>query len=80
MGVKDLPLDSGRRIVRVFEAFGWVASQGKGHIVLQHPNLSPHLKISIPDHKEVDRFLLRTEIRKAGLTPQQFMERYREIL
>jgi hypothetical protein len=38
MGVKDLPLDSGRRLVRVFEAFGWVANQGKGHIVLQHPN------------------------------------------
>jgi hypothetical protein len=80
MGVKDLPLDSGRRLVRVFEAFGWVANQGKGHIVLQHPNKSPFLKLSIPDHREVDRFLLRTEIRKAELTPQQFMDMYKVTL
>jgi predicted RNA binding protein YcfA (HicA-like mRNA interferase family) len=79
MGVKDLPLDSGRQIVKVFEAFGWVAHQGKGHIVLQHPNKSPYLKISIPDHKQVDRFLLRTELRKAEITPQQFIDEYNKL-
>jgi predicted RNA binding protein YcfA (HicA-like mRNA interferase family) len=79
MGVKDLPLDSGRQIVRVFEAFGWIAHQGKGHIVLQHPNKSPYLKLSIPDHKEVDRFLLRSELRKAGLTTEQFMDVYSKL-
>jgi len=79
MGVKDLPLASGRQIVKVFESFGWIAHQGKGHIVLQHPNKSPYLKISIPDHKEVDRFLLRAELRKAEITTQQFMAAYEKI-
>jgi len=79
MGVKDLPLDCGRQIVRVFETFGWIAHQSKGHIVLQHPNKSPYLKISIPDHKEVDRFLLRTELKKAGITTQQFTDAYEQL-
>lgn len=79
MGVKDLPLDSGRQIVRVFETFGWIAHQGKGHIVLQHPNKSPYLKISIPDHRQVDRYLLRTELRKAGITIEQFVEAYDKL-
>ena len=77
MGKKDLPLDSGRSLVKIFESFGWVSHQGKNHIVLVHPDKPPNLAISIPDHREVDRALLKAEIRKAGLTDEQFCERYK---
>jgi hypothetical protein len=77
MGIKDLPLDSGRKLVKVFESFGWVSHQGKNHIVLLHPDKPPNLAISIPDHRQVDRALLKTEIRKAGLTEAEFCERYK---
>jgi predicted RNA binding protein YcfA (HicA-like mRNA interferase family) len=76
MGLKDLPLASGKAHVRVFESFGWVHRRTeKNHFVLTHANL-PGIYISIPDHKEVDRNLLRTEIRKAKLTPEQYKQQY----
>lgn len=76
MGTKNLPLDSGRRITKVFEAFGWITHRGKNHFVLTHPDRSPDLNISIPDHKQVDRFLLKSELRKAGITEEEFCARY----
>lgn len=78
MGVKDLPLDSGRHIHGVFvESFGWVAHYGKNHWVLTHPEKPPELVVSIPDHKEVDRRLLRAELRKADITIEAFCKAYR---
>lgn len=78
MGTKNLPLDKGRKIAKVFEAFGWVPHQGKNHIVLTHPDKPPDLNISIPDHKQVDRFLLKAELKKAGITEDEFCEKYRK--
>ena len=76
MGVKGLPLDSGRVHCKVFEAFGWILRRSeKNHFILTHPN-NPRIFISIPDHDEVDRFLLKAEIRKAGLTDKQYREQY----
>jgi hypothetical protein len=36
------------------------------------------LLISIPDHKHVDRALLKAELRKAGITEDEFCEAYRK--
>jgi hypothetical protein len=77
VGTKDLPLDSGRRIASVFvDKFGWQPHRGKNHIVLTHPHKPPSLVLSIPDHKHVDRFLLKAELRKAGLTVDEFCAAY----
>lgn len=77
MGIKNLPLDSGRQIVKVFEAFGWNCHhRGKNHFVLMHPEKPPTLLISIPDHKQVDRSLLKAALRKAGITEEQFCDTY----
>jgi predicted RNA binding protein YcfA (HicA-like mRNA interferase family) len=47
-----LPALSGRKIVKVFESFGWeVARQRGSHIILVKNNHNATL--SIPDHKEV---------------------------
>ncbi len=78
MGIKSLPLDSGKRIVKVFEAFGWVCHRGKNHFVLTHPEKPPTLVISIPDHRQVDRALLKAELRKAGITEDVFCAVYRD--
>ena len=77
MGTKMLPLESGARITKVFESFGWISHYGKNHFVLTHPDKPPTLLISIPNHKHVDRFLLKAEIRKAGITEEQFCEAYK---
>lgn len=79
-GLKDLPLDNGQRISRVFESLGWIMHRGKNHFVLTHPNPAyAHLTISIPDHKEVDRKLLRTEIRKAQILIEIFIDAYKQL-
>jgi len=79
VGLKDLPLDTGKRIQAVFvDGFQWVSHYGKNHWVLTHPDKPPELNISIPDHKEVDRNLLKTELRKAGITVEQFCQAYKK--
>ncbi|MCB2261652.1 MAG: type II toxin-antitoxin system HicA family toxin [Candidatus Thiosymbion ectosymbiont of Robbea hypermnestra] len=47
-----LPKLSGRKVVRVFERFGWSIARQKGsHIILVKEN---HIAtLSVPDHKEV---------------------------
>lgn len=78
MGIKSLPLDSGKRIKDVFvESFGWDCRYGKNHWVMTHPEKPPELVISIPDHKEVDRKLLMAELRKAGIAEEDFCRAYR---
>jgi len=71
-GLKSLPLASGVAHRKVFESLGWVSRRSeKNHFVLTHPN-RPGVYLSIPDHDKVDRRLLKAEIRKAGLTDEQY--------
>jgi predicted RNA binding protein YcfA (HicA-like mRNA interferase family) len=73
MSPAALPVISGREAVRAFERAGWiVARQRASHIVLIKPGVPVNL--SIPDHKQLDRGLLRSQIRKAGLTVDEFVK------
>ncbi len=67
-----LPVVSGREAVRAFERDGWqVKRRESSHIVLTKPG---HLaSLSIPDHRELDRGLLRGLIRDASLTVEEFI-------
>lgn len=70
MGAK-LPVVSGREAVAAFQAFGWgVARQTSSHIILTKPGEMATL--SVPDHKEVAKGTLRSLIRAAGLTVDEF--------
>ncbi len=68
-----LPRLSGREALRVFELFGWEkARQSGSHIILireGHP-----ATLSIPDHKEVATGTLRSLIRSAGITIEEFID------
>ena len=66
-----LPAISGRQARRAFEKVGWVFTRQRGsHMVLTKSGISANL--SVPDHRELDRGLLRGLIRDAGLTVEQF--------
>lgn len=66
-----LPRLSGRDVVRVFGKFGWqFARQSASHMILTKPGEMATL--SVPDHKEVAKGTLRSLIRAAGLTVEQF--------
>jgi len=62
----QLPVMSGREVVRAFEKHGWeIARQRGSHIIMI--KAGQNVTLSIPDHKEVGRGTLRTLIRSAGL-------------
>lgn len=67
-----IPSLSGREVVKIFEALGWVVARQRGsHIVLVKEN---HLAtLSVPDHREVAQGTLRSLIRSAELTVTEFL-------
>ena len=62
-----MPVLSGREIVKIFESLGWEKSRQSGsHII--------YVSLSIPDHKEVAAGTLRSLIKAAGLTNDDFLK------
>jgi predicted RNA binding protein YcfA (HicA-like mRNA interferase family) len=71
--MSSLPVVSGRDAVKVFESFGWVvARQSSSHIIMTKEG--EMVTLSIPDHREVARGTLRSLIRAANLTVDQFVK------
>ena len=67
----QLPVVSGREVVRAFEKHGWeVARQRGSHVIMV--KAGENATLSVPDHKEVAKGTLRSLIRAAGLTVQEF--------
>lgn len=66
-----LPVVSGRQAARAFTKIGFVFDHPSGsHRIYYHPS-GKHL--SIPDHRELKRGLLRKLIRDAGISVEQFV-------
>ncbi len=62
---------SGRAAVRAFIKSGYSHVHTSGdHAILQKESCPT---LSIPLHKEVARFLLKTQIKRAGLTEKEFI-------
>ncbi len=67
-----VPLLSGQDVVRVFASFGWSVSRQRGsHIIMTKDGKMATL--SVPNHKEVARGTLRSLIRDANLTVDEFV-------
>ena len=63
---------SGRKAVRAFERVGFVAGKPEGsHVTLKKAGFPV---LVIPLHREVSPFLLRTQVKRAGLTEEEFRE------
>ena len=69
-----LPLISGREAVKAFVKVGYEEDHQTGsHIILRQKN-NPFRRLSIPDHREIAKGTLRSLIRHAGLTVEEFEE------
>lgn len=67
-----LPVISGMQARRAFENVGYEFSHQSGsHMILRHKN-PPHRHLSVPDHRELSKGLLRALIRDAGLSVEAF--------
>ncbi len=69
-----LPVLSGREAVAALKRFGWEISRRRGsHVILVRDGSDNTL--SVPDHKELDRGTLRSIIREAGVSVDEFLSR-----
>ena len=68
-----IPILSGQEVVKVFESLGWYVARQKGsHIIMVKEN---HIAtLSIPNHKEVAKGTLRSLIRSADISIDQFVK------
>ena len=66
-----LPIVSGTKAVKAFEKNNWHHVRSKGdHMILTKPKIP--FNLSIPNHRELDRGLLRGLIQDAGKTVDEF--------
>ncbi len=69
----QLPNLNGKEVVRTFENLGWQVSRQSGsHIVLTKDGEMASL--SVPNHKEIAKGTLRSLIRAANLTIDEFVK------
>lgn len=70
-----LPTLSGQDVARILESFGWrMARQRGSHIIMTKDG---HVaSLAIPNHKTVAKGTLRSLLRYADLTVEQFVMRF----
>jgi predicted RNA binding protein YcfA (HicA-like mRNA interferase family) len=67
-----LPSVNSREVIKAFESFGWrVTRQSSSHIIMVREG---HIAtLSVPNHDPVAKGTLRSLIRTAGLTVDEFV-------
>ena len=71
-----LPVISGDDFVKIMDKAGYIWDHTEGsHMILLHPS---GRRLSVPRHKELGRELLRSLIRDAGLSREEFSRLRRE--
>ena len=72
----ELPHVSGNNAIKIFESFGFKIVRQKGsHVVLRKDNKG----CVIPIHKELAIGTLRSAIKQAGITTEEFIKAYKDI-
>jgi predicted RNA binding protein YcfA (HicA-like mRNA interferase family) len=70
--VSYLPRVSGREVVKALGRIGYEVDRQRGsHIVLRNGE-PPYRRLTVPDHDEVAKGTLRSIIRQAGLSVEEF--------
>jgi len=71
--MSKLPVVSGRELIRILAKIGFVLDRQKGsHMILYRSD--PITTLSVPDHRELDRGTLRSILRQAGLSTEEFQQ------
>ncbi|WP_417909163.1 type II toxin-antitoxin system HicA family toxin [Candidatus Electronema sp. PJ] len=64
-------LVSGRRLVKLFQQLGYEETSQRGsHIKMKHHRTGS--VVIIPDHKELDRWTLKTILKQAEISDEQY--------
>lgn len=74
-GIHNLKPD---RVVKAFEKAGWtVRGQRGSHVILTRAGNPNRLSIPVHKGKPIKKGLLLNQIKKAGLTVEEFLEHYK---
>jgi len=69
--MSKLPAVSGKECIKALEAAGFVfRRQESSHIVMRRE--APFAQVVVPDHRTLDRGTLRSILRAAGISPEDF--------
>jgi predicted RNA binding protein YcfA (HicA-like mRNA interferase family) len=70
--MSKLPVISGKIALKAFQKIGYCLDHQTGsHMILRRETV-PFRRLTIPNHKELAKGTLRSLIREAGLTVEQF--------
>ncbi|OWP56659.1 MAG: hypothetical protein B2I17_04925 [Thermoplasmatales archaeon B_DKE] len=68
---KSLPVISGKDVVKILCKNGFIVRRQTGsHIIVKHGKR----QVVVPNHDEIDRGTLRSIIKQAGFTVDEFLE------
>ena len=71
----EIPLSSGDEAIKIFKKLGFYEARQKGsHVVLRRENKG----CVIPLHKELALGTLRSAIKQAGITADEFIAAYKK--
>jgi len=69
-----LPVLSSREVVKALAKAGFIVHHQKGsHIALKRDGPPPN-RVVVPAHKELKKGMLRTIVKQAGLSVEEFLE------
>jgi predicted RNA binding protein YcfA (HicA-like mRNA interferase family) len=72
--LNKLPVVSGKKLCKILEKIGYLVDHQTGsHIILRQES-APYRRLTVPDHKEIAKGTLRSIIRQAGLTIDEFKQ------
>ena len=69
-----LPRASGREAVAALTKAGYEKDRQRGSHIVMRQTAPPHRRITIPDHHELGKGMLRAVLRQAGLTVEEFKD------
>lgn len=67
-----LPLVSGQEAVRVFARIGYEIDHQTGSHIILRKSEPPHRRLTVPNHKQLAKGTLRSLIREAGVSVEEF--------
>ena len=69
-----LPQVSGREAVAALAKAGYEKDRQRGSHIVMRQAAPPHRRITIPDHHELSKGMLRAIVRQAGLTVEELKD------
>lgn len=67
-----VPLIASREAIKVFEKLGYEVNHQTGNHIIMRRKQPPHRHLSVPNRRELPRGTLRSLIKTAGITIEEF--------